>query len=292
MPKSERSGTSGPKGHPERTTQRNGYRERWWDTRLGTVELQIPKLRTGTYFPSWLEPRKRSEQALVAVVAEAYVQGVSTRKVEALGIASLSKSEVSRLCGSLDEQVQSFRDRRLAAAYPYLWLDARYEKVWEDHRVVSMAAVVAYGVREDGVREVLGIDIGLSEDVEAGRAFAQNLVARGEAGDQRCPPRPQTGDSGGVRGCDLATLSGSSDAQSPGPRPQGRASDGRGDGADDFRADRHGIGEAVLRLFGALLIERNDEWLVGRRYFGELSMRQLLGLTRSDPTTQLAEVAA
>src|SRR5947209_17255112 len=150
---------------PERTTQRNGTRTRAWDTRVGTIELAIPKLRTGSYFPSWLEPRKRSEQALVAVVAEAYVNGVSTRKVEALvqslGIASLSKSEVSRLCASLDGQVQAFRTRRLDAVYPYLWLDARYEKVREDHRVVSMAVIVAYGVRADGVREVLGLDIGL-----------------------------------------------------------------------------------------------------------------------------------
>src|SRR5579864_6081668 len=119
----------------ERTSQRNGYRTRPWDTRVGTLELAIPKLRTGSYFPTWLEPRKRSEQALVSVVAEAYVQGVSTRKVEAvvqtLGIASLSKSEVSRLCASLDAQVSAFRGRRLDAAYPYLWLDARYEKVRE-----------------------------------------------------------------------------------------------------------------------------------------------------------------
>ena len=113
----------------ERVTQRNGYRGRPWDTRVGTLELQIPKLRQGSYFPSWLEPRRRAEQALVAVVAEAYVQGVSTRKVEnlvqALGIAGISKSEVSRLAASLDEQVEAFRTRRLEASYPYLWADAR-----------------------------------------------------------------------------------------------------------------------------------------------------------------------
>src|SRR5579871_6304936 len=114
----------------DRMTQRNGYRTRPWDTRLGTLELAIPKLRQGSYFPSWLEPRRRAEQALVAVVAEAYVQGVSTRKVEALvqslGIAGLSKSEVSRLCAVLDEQVEIFRTRPLDAVYPYLLLDARY----------------------------------------------------------------------------------------------------------------------------------------------------------------------
>src|SRR3712207_1243888 len=172
----------------ERTTQRNGSRPRTWDTRLGSLELQIPKLRTGSYFPSWLEPRRRAEQALVAVIAEAYVQGVSTRKVEALvqalGIAGLSKSEVSRLAASLDEQVAAFRTRRLDAAYPYLWLDARYEHVREEGRVVSMAVIVAYGVRADGVREVLGLDIGLSEDVALWRAFLQDLVARGVRGVQ------------------------------------------------------------------------------------------------------------
>ncbi len=113
----------------ERTAQRNGYRPRPWDTRLGTLELAIPKLRTGSYFPSWLEPRRRAEQALVAVVAEAYVHGVSTRKVEALvqalGIAGLSKSEVSRLASTLDEQVTAFRTRRLDAEYADVWLDAR-----------------------------------------------------------------------------------------------------------------------------------------------------------------------
>ena len=141
----------------ERTAQRNGYRARPWDTRLGTLELAIPKLRTGSYFPGWLEPRRRAEQALVAVIAEAYVQGVSTRKVEALvqslGIVGLSKSEVSRLCASSAAQATAFRTRRLEAEYPYLWLDARYEHVREDGRVQSMAVILAYGVRADGVRE-------------------------------------------------------------------------------------------------------------------------------------------
>ncbi len=170
----------------ERTTQRNGYRSRPWDTRLGSMELAIPKLRAGSYFPSFLEPRRRAEQALVAVVAEAYVQGVSTRKVEALvqslGIDALSKSEVSRLCASLDTQVEAFRTRRLEAEYPYLWLDARYEPVREDGRVQSMAVIVAYGVRADGVRDVLGVDVGPSEDVALWRAFLQDLVARGVRG--------------------------------------------------------------------------------------------------------------
>src|SRR5215212_12132927 len=165
----ERIGAGRYERTEERSAQRNGYRPRTWDTRVGSLELQIPKLRTGSYFPSWLEPRRRAEQALVAVVAEAYVQGVSTRKVEALvqslGIDGISKSEVSRLCGVLDEQVVAFRGRRLDAAYPYLWLDARYEHVREDGRVQSMAVIIAYGVRADGVRDVLGVDVGLSEDV-------------------------------------------------------------------------------------------------------------------------------
>jgi putative transposase len=172
----------------ERTTQRNGHRSRRWDTRVGTLELAIPKLRTGSYFPGWLEPRRRSERALVAVVAEAYVQGVSTRKVEALvqslGIAGMSKSEVSRLCASLDEEVRAFRERPLDADYPYVWLDARYEHVREGGRVVSMAVVGAYALRADGVREVLGIDVGLSEDLVLWRAFLQGLVGRGLRGVQ------------------------------------------------------------------------------------------------------------
>jgi putative transposase len=172
----------------ERSGQRNGYRLRPWDTRVGTLELQIPKLRQGSYFPSWLEPRRRAEQALVAVVAEAYVQGVSTRKVDALvqalGIAGISKSEVSRLAASLDAQVEAFRMRRLDAAYPYVWVDARYEHVREDGRVVSMAVIVAYGVRADGVREVLGLEVGLSEDVALWRALFQRLVGRGLQGVQ------------------------------------------------------------------------------------------------------------
>ena len=173
----------------ERQAQRHGFRRRPWDTRVGTRELQIPKRRQGSYFPSWLEPRRRAEQALVAVVAEAYVQGVRTRKVEALvqalGIAGMSRSEVSRWAASRAEQVEAFRTRRLDAAYPYSWVDARYEHVREDGRVVSMAGVVAYGVRADGVREGLGMDVGLCEDVGLWRGFFQSLVARGGRGVQR-----------------------------------------------------------------------------------------------------------
>jgi putative transposase len=170
----------------ERLTQRNGVRHRPFDTRVGTIDLAIPKLRAGSYFPVWLEPRRRAEQALVAVVAEAYLKGVSTRKVEdvvqALGIAGMSKSEVSRLCASLDAQVSAFRSRRLDGEYPYLFLDARYEHVREDERVQSMAVVIAYGIRADGMREVLSIDVSPAEDLEHWRAFLQELVARGVRG--------------------------------------------------------------------------------------------------------------
>ncbi len=147
-----------------RTTQRNGYRPRRWDTRVGEIELQIPKLRQGSYFPSILEPRKRSEQALVAVMQEAYVNGVSTRKVdrlvEQMGLRGMSKDQVSRLCRGLDAQVAAFRERPLEGAYPYLWLDAKIERVREPGGVRQKCLVLAYAVHESGRREVLGLDVG------------------------------------------------------------------------------------------------------------------------------------
>lgn len=171
---------------PERQTSRNGYRERRFDTRLGSIELLIPKLRKGSYFPGFLEPRKRSERALLAVIQEAYVQGVSTRKVEdlllTLGVENCSKSEVSRVCQALDDEVAAFRERPLEMAYPYLWLDATYLKVREDGRVVSRAVVVAYGVNEDGYREVLGLEVGLSESEAFWTEFLRSLVRRGLRG--------------------------------------------------------------------------------------------------------------
>jgi transposase-like protein len=336
-----------------RMTQRNGYRHRPWDTRVGTLELAIPKLRTGSYFPSWLEPRRRAEQALVAVVAEAYVQGVSTRKVEALvqalGIAGLSKSEVSRLAAGLDEQVAAFRTRRLDADYPYLWLDARYEHVREGGRVVSMAVIVAYGVRADGVREVLGLDIGLSEDVALWRAFLQDLVARGVRGVRLVVSDAHQGLKQAIRevfvGASwqrcrvhfvrnvLARVPKSAQAMVAATvrtifqQPDRRAAQAQLAHVVATLADRFpkvvpllveaeeeiltfydfptehwrqvystnplerlnkelkrrsavvGIfpnRDAVLRLLGAVLAEQNDEWLVGRRYFSEASMRKVL----------------
>jgi putative transposase len=180
-----------PKGErdPERRlTSRNGYRERRWDTRIGTLELSIPRVRDGSYFPSLLEPRRRAERALLAVVQEAYVLGVSTRRVEdlveALGIAGISKSEVSRICVALDAEVETFRSRPLAAeAYPYLWLDATYVKVREGGRVVSMAVLVATGVAATGERRVLGLELAPGNDEgSAWPAFIRSLVERGLSG--------------------------------------------------------------------------------------------------------------
>jgi len=177
----------GERAPAERTSHRNGYRERRFDTRAGTLELFIPRVRQGSYFPSFLEPRTRAEQALVSVVMESYVNGVSTRKVERvveqLGVAGMSKSAVSRMCAALDEQVAAFRERPLEGRYPYLWLDAKVEKVREpDGRVRRKALVVAYAVHEAGYREVIALDVGATESGAFWREFFRSLVARGLSG--------------------------------------------------------------------------------------------------------------
>src|SRR5262252_2435282 len=158
-----------------RLTYRNGYREREWDTRVGTIELDIPKLRRGTYFPSLLEPRRRHERALLSVVEEAFVQGVSTRSVDAM-------AEALGLKGISNAQVHAFRTRPLDDEYPYLMLDATFEKVRENGRVISMAVLIAVGVKRTGEREVLGVDVGPAEDLEFWRAFLRQLVSRGLRG--------------------------------------------------------------------------------------------------------------
>jgi putative transposase len=167
----------------ERTGYRNGYRERPWDTRVGTIELQVPRVRDGSFFPSLLEPRRRAERALVAVVQEAYIQGVSTRRVDdlvqALGMQGISKSQVSRMCAELDGEVQRFRTRKLEGPYPYVWLDGTFVKVRDNGRVVSQAIVIAIGVTASGEREVLGLDVGPSESGAFWLAFLRDLAARG-----------------------------------------------------------------------------------------------------------------
>src|ERR1700730_1223572 len=167
----------------DRTGYRNGYRERPWDTRVGTIELQVPRVRDGSFFPSLLEPRRRAERALVAVVQEAYIQGVSTRRVDdlvqALGMQGISKSQVSRMCAELDLEVERFRTRKLEGPYPYVWLDGTFVKVRENGRVVSQAIVIAIGVTASGEREVLGLDVGPSESGAFWLAFLRDLAARG-----------------------------------------------------------------------------------------------------------------
>jgi putative transposase len=170
-----------------RSGHRNGYRERIWDTRAGAIELKVPRVRDSSYFPSLLEPRRRAERALSAVVQEAYVHGVSTRKVDelvkALGMRGISKSRVSKLCEELDEEVERFRNRELEGPYPYVWLDATYVKARQDGRVGSTAVVIAVGVKgETGEREILGLDVGPSEDGAFWTSFLRSLVGRGLGG--------------------------------------------------------------------------------------------------------------
>jgi putative transposase len=194
-----------------RTGQRNGYRERTWDTRAGAIELKVPRVRDSSYFPSLLEPRRKAERALSAVVQEAYVHGVSTRKVDdlvrALGMTGVSKSRVSELCEELDEEVERFRERPLEGPYPYVWLDATYVKARQDGRVASVAVVIAVGVKaETGEREVLGLDVGPSEDGAFWLTFLRSLVARGLSG-----VRLVTSDAHrGLKGAVEAVLTGAS----------------------------------------------------------------------------------
>jgi putative transposase len=171
----------------DRATYRNGYRPRRWDTRAGEIELQIPKIRQGSYFPSFLRPRKRSEQALVSVVQQAYVCGVSTRRVdqlvESLGLR-ISRSEVSRIAALLDEQVQAFRQRPLEGRYPYVFVDAKIEKVRDSGRVARKCVVIAHAVHESGRREIIGLDVGAAETEAFWTEFLRSLVARGLVGVQ------------------------------------------------------------------------------------------------------------
>jgi putative transposase len=196
---------------PERVTHRNGYRPRDWDTRVGTVELEVPRLRQGSYFPSILEPRRRAERALAAVVMQCYVEGVSTRRVDdvarSMGLEGISKSQVSRICAELDELVAAWRNRPLdAGPYPFVWIDALSMKVREGGRIANTAVLVATAVNADGHREIVGLDIGSAEDGAVWTSFLRGLVARGLAG-----VRLVVSDAhGGLKGAIAAVLDGAS----------------------------------------------------------------------------------
>ena len=170
----------------ERINSRNGYRQRLWDTRAGSIELKIPRLRRGSYLPEFLEPRRTAERALAAVIQEAYVQGISTRSVDelvrALGMSGVSKSEVSRLCGELDERVGAFLSRPIEGDWPYLWIDATYVKTREAGRIVSVAVIIAVAVNTDGQRQVLGMKVGASEAEPFWTEFLRSLMRRGLRG--------------------------------------------------------------------------------------------------------------
>jgi putative transposase len=357
----------GERAPDRRTTQRNGYRPRTWDTRVGQLELAIPKLRQGSYFPSFLEPRRRAEQALVAVVQEAYVNGISTRKVDRLvaqlGLQGMSKDQVSRLCRGLDEQVRSFRERPLEGAYPYLWLDAKVERVREPGGVRHKALVIAYGVHQSGRREVIGLDVGQAETESFWREFLRSLRARGLDGVRLCVSDAHAGlkqaiaqvlgcgwqrctvhflrdmlghvtrtqqplVSGAIRGIFTATTHAEArqrlgqvadQLRAHAPKVAALLEDAEaellafyGFPAEHWpklrstnplervnreigrRSDVVGIfpnDAALLRLAGMLLLEQNDEWLVGRRYLSETSMTLVLTTDpASDPHQEVPQL--
>jgi putative transposase len=182
----QRTGAEHGERTPDRSNSRNGYRDRLWETRVGSVDLRIPKLRRGSYFPAFLEPRRTAEKALAAVIQEAYIQGVSTRSVDelvrAMGMTGISKSQVSRLCGEIDERVNTFLGRPLEGDWPYLWIDATYVKVRQAGRIVSVAVIIAVAVNTDGVREIVGVAVGPSEAEPFWLKFLRDLTRRGLRG--------------------------------------------------------------------------------------------------------------
>ena len=182
----QRTGAEYGERSADRSNSRNGYRDRLWETRVGSVDLRIPKLRRGSYLPAFLEPRRTAEKALVAVIQEAYIQGVSTRSVDelvkAMGMTGISKSQVSRLCGEIDERVNAFLARPLEGDWPYLWIDATYVKVRQAGRIVSVAVIIAVAVNTDGVREIVGVAVGPSEAEPFWTKFLRDLTRRGLRG--------------------------------------------------------------------------------------------------------------
>ena len=359
-----RTGAAHGARDPERLVQRNGYRERAWDTRVGQIDLEIPRLRRGSYFPSFLEPRRTAEKALTAVIQEAYVHGVSTRAVDdlvkAMGASGVSKSQVSRLVAEIDEQVDAFLARPIEGEWPYLWIDATYVKAREAGRIVSTATIIAVGVNTDGRRDVLGVATGPSEAELFWKGFLRSLADRGLRGVklviaddhkglraaaskifhatlQRCrvhwmrnllthapaKQRPaviamvktifaqQTAaearsqwktvaDALRERAPKLAALMDASLddvlAYTTFPKehwPQIASTNPleRLNGEIKRRSDVVGIfpnDRAVMRLVGALMLEQNDEWAVGRRY---MSLESLAPVS-DDPLVKLPGVAA
>jgi hypothetical protein len=239
-----------------RINRRNGYRGRRWDTRAGTIDLRIPKLRQGSYFPPWLlERRRRSERALLSVITQAYVEGVSTPRVEdlvqAMNIDGISKSQVSEIAAALDAEVESFRRRPLdGGPYRHLWLDALPIRRREAGRIVSVWAVVGTAVNRDGRREILGVELFTEESGAGWTAFLRDLVARGLSGtelDQRCAPRAQSGDRRGAPGDRLATLPHALHAQPAGQSAAERAGHRRDRGAHHLRPARCRLHASSLR---------------------------------------------
>jgi transposase-like protein len=250
----------------DRLNYRNGYRDRSLETRLGTLSLRIPKLRQGSYFPPFLEPRKTAEKALVAVIQEAWIGGVSTRRVDelvqAMGLSGISKSQVSKLCKDIDERVNAFLDRPLDGEWPYLWLDATYLKVRDGGRIVSVAAIIAVAVSTEGRREIVGLGIGPSEAEPFWSGFLKGLVKLAALMDESehdvlaylaFPAQHRT------------------KLHSTNPLERLNKEVKR-------RADVVGIfpNEAsIIRLIGAVLLEQNDEWLLQCRYMQIEGMAEL-----------------